>query len=180
MGTCIRNATLVLAPRNGAGKMVALEQNVAKALPSHYRCRRENNTQQSPGKASLVATVKRLMWEFADEARMKCGRRDSREVGSHEVEILEEQVAEVGHRKGVVPVVVWGIPVALLHHQHKPGRRGGGRKIPWGGPRLPVFSVTTPKARSPHRVCTAHKISLWYQINTKNRGLDIEMPNCHS
>lgn len=42
-----------------------------------------------------------------------------------ELQVLVEQVAEVGDRKGVHPVVVGWIPVALLHHQTEPG--GGER-----------------------------------------------------
>lgn len=51
--------------------------------------------------------------------------------GSHslevvgELQVLVEQVAKVGDRKGVHPVVVRGVPVALLHHQTEP--RGGER-----------------------------------------------------
>lgn len=33
-----------------------------------------------------------------------------------ELQVLVEQVAEVRDREGVHPVVVGGIPVALLHH----------------------------------------------------------------
>lgn len=47
--------------------------------------------------------------------------------GSHSLEVVSElqvlvkQVAEVGDREGVHPVVVRGISVALLHHQTEPG-----------------------------------------------------------
>lgn len=42
-----------------------------------------------------------------------------------ELQVLVEQVAEVGDREGMHPVVIRGIPVALLHHQTEPG--GGER-----------------------------------------------------
>jgi hypothetical protein len=35
--------------------------------------------------------------------------------------VLVEDVAEVGHGEGVVPVVVGRVSVAALHHQNKPG-----------------------------------------------------------
>ena len=40
--------------------------------------------------------------------------------GGELLTILEEHVAEVGYREGVVPVVVGRVAVALLHHQQKP------------------------------------------------------------
>ena len=51
------------------------------------------------------------------------------------LQILVEQVAEVGDRKGMHPVVVGGIPVALLHHQTEPG--GGERAAE--GPQALLF-----------------------------------------
>ena len=36
------------------------------------------------------------------------------------VAALVQYVAEVGHGEGVVPVMIGWIPVATLHHQHKP------------------------------------------------------------
>ena len=39
--------------------------------------------------------------------------------GRELVTILEENVAEVGYREGVVPVVVRRVTVALFHHQQK-------------------------------------------------------------
>jgi hypothetical protein len=35
----------------------------------------------------------------------------------------EQQIAEVGNRKGVTPVVVGNFAVAFLHHQQKAGQR---------------------------------------------------------
>lgn len=43
----------------------------------------------------------------------------SREVRPNKREILEKQVAEMGYCKSVHPVVVRGVPVSFLHHQHE-------------------------------------------------------------
>lgn len=40
----------------------------------------------------------------------------------------------MGDRKGVHPVVVGGVPVALLHHQTEPGGRGEGSRGASGSP----------------------------------------------
>ena len=47
-----------------------------------------------------------------------------------QLQVLVEQVAEVGDGEGVHPVVVRGVPVALLHHQAEPG--GGTGVMGWG------------------------------------------------
>lgn len=87
-----------------------------------------------------------------------------------ELQIFVEQVAEVGDRKGVHPVVVGGIPVALLHHQTEPGRRressrGASDSPPPGSPSgsaLPPFLSVTHGPRGwelPHSDTPGHSQS---------------------
>lgn len=81
----------------------------------------------------------------------RCGK------GSHllevvgELQILVEQVAKVRDREGMHPVVVGGIPVALLHHQAEPG---GGAKAAEGT--QPLLHWEAPQ--------TAHYIFLLFFI----------------
>jgi len=52
-----------------------------------------------------------------------------------QLQVLVEQVAEVGDGEGVHPVVVGGVTVALLHHQAEPGRGGEGSSHPHPTPK---------------------------------------------
>ena len=62
------------------------------------------------------APVVNVVAETGDEEGQRLHAVQGREL----VTILEENVAEVGYREGVVPVVVGRITVALFHHQQKP------------------------------------------------------------
>ena len=62
------------------------------------------------------APVVNVMAETGDEE----GQRFHVLQGRKLVTILEENIAEVGYREGVVPVVVRRVTVALFHHQQKP------------------------------------------------------------
>ena len=62
------------------------------------------------------ASVVNVMAEAGDEQGQGLDVRQGGEL----VAVLEEHIAEVGHREAVEPVVVGRVAVALPHHQHKP------------------------------------------------------------
>lgn len=67
-------------------------------------------------KGIVGAPVVNVMAEAGDEQSQGLDVLQGREL----VAVLEEHVAEMGHREAMVPVVVRRVSVALPHHQHKP------------------------------------------------------------
>lgn len=86
------------------------------------------------------------------------GTRDSDSLQVvDELQVLVEQVAEVGDREGMHPVVVRGVAVALLHHQAEPGR-GQARTSGDKGVTTPSVSPRWLWGQGTHRVSVCRSI----------------------